>query len=900
MSVLQGWGPPLRIARRAARRAVGRTVLVAALIGLPVAAATWLGVVYQSGNPSGEVLARQLMGTADAQVEVSQYGAFAAGTRMPSINEGSNPAPAKGAEKPVRDPATFDVQKVLPAGSKAARLLMETGTAQVRGPKANSSVVVMAGDGQSPLAKGTFRQASGRMPATSTEVALSPAFAERLELLSDGTLKPGATMTTTIGKQYTVVGLALTLRAPDQMTAFAIPGSPLVEVSPGTSATYLVDLPDSVNPSALFTELNAKGIVLMPRGNVVDPPPNQYGGGQNAGATAVMALVIGFGVLEIVLLAGAAFAVGARRQTRELGLVMATGGTPRDVRRIVLAQGVFTGLLGAGGGLLLGLGLAIGVRPLSEAMTGRLIMEWQVPVGSLVLTTVIAAVAGLLAAVVPAVAAGRQTPMAALAGRFAVASSHSRLRLPALIMVAAGAGAVLLGSSLIAAAYAEAQRQAAADPTLYHGGITPEGPIALVLLGITSVIAGLVWLLPNLIARAASVGRFLPLSGRLALRDAARHRHRTGPATAAIMMAVAGTAAMAFALANSFAADAAKYVPEARDGDAVIHTTDDAVPGVATVSYTSALADRVAALLPTEGHYTIATLQSSQKVFVGGRNFTPLLMAMPRRDARTSSGNLPTEAGVYAVDPGFLDRLGGFGPQAADALRAGKVVVPSKDFLTSDGKTLIGGRREDGTTTGKSVPAVVLPGLPELRTFQQSPSSLASPEVAGKLGTLSVGEVHYALTRDPTEAERAAVAKVLGMEDNLYVEHGYQDPSGTATMVLLGVATLVTLLGVAISVSLSAAEGRADLATLAAVGAKPRQRRGLAGAQAWLLGQVGCLLGVLVGALYGYTGHVAFGSPYFAVPWREIGGIVVIVPLFAGLLAWLMTRSRLPMVRRAD
>jgi putative ABC transport system permease protein len=105
---------------------------------------------------------------------------------------------------------------------------------------------------------------------------------------------------------------------------------------------------------------------------------------------------------------------------------------------------------------------------------------------------------------------------------------------------------------------------------------------------------------------------------------------------------------------------------------------------------------------------------------------------------------------------------------------------------------------------------------------------------------------------------------------------------------------------VAISVSLSAAEGRADLATLAAVGARPRQRRGLAGAQAWLLGQVGCLLGVLVGALYGYTGHVAFGSPYFAVPWREIGGIVVIVPVSAGLLAWLITPSRLPMVRRAD
>jgi putative ABC transport system permease protein len=110
----------------------------------------------------------------------------------------------------------------------------------------------------------------------------------------------------------------------------------------------------------------------------------------------------------------------------------------------------------------------------------------------------------------------------------------------------------------------------------------------------------------------------------------------------------------------------------------------------------------------------------------------------------------------------------------------------------------------------------------------------------------------------------------------------------------------VTLLGVAISVSLSAAEGRADLATLAAVGAPPRRRRNLAAAQAWVLGQLGCVLGVGVGALYGYTAHAAFGSPHFMVPWQEIGGIIVAVPLFAGLVAWLLTRSRLPMVSRMD
>jgi hypothetical protein len=34
--------------------------------------------------------------------------------------------------------------------------------------------------------------------------------------------------------------------------------------------------------------------------------------------------------------------------------------------------------------------------------------------------------------------------------------------------------------------------------------------------------------------------------------------------------------------------------------------------------------------------------------------------------------------------------------------------------------------------------------------------------------------------------------------------------------------------------------------------------------------------------------------------WRDIAGIVIVIPLFAGALAWLATRSRLPMVRRVE
>ena len=52
---------------------------------------------------------------------------------------------------------------------------------------------------------------------------------------------------------------------------------------------------------------------------------------------AVIALVVVMALIEVVLLAGPAFAVGARRQSRSLALMAATGGTPAQARRVVMA-----------------------------------------------------------------------------------------------------------------------------------------------------------------------------------------------------------------------------------------------------------------------------------------------------------------------------------------------------------------------------------------------------------------------------------------------------------------------------------------------------------------------------------------------------------------------------------
>jgi putative ABC transport system permease protein len=97
-------------------------------------------------------------------------------------------------------------------------------------------------------------------------------------------------------------------------------------------------------------------------------------------------------------------------RTRELGMLRAIGMTRRQVRRMIRDESVITALIGAGLGLPLGLFLAALVtQGLSSEGVG-----FHVPVLQLVIFAVVAIVAGIVAAVVPARRAARLNVLHAL------------------------------------------------------------------------------------------------------------------------------------------------------------------------------------------------------------------------------------------------------------------------------------------------------------------------------------------------------------------------------------------------------------------------------------------------------------------------------------------------------
>jgi putative ABC transport system permease protein len=91
-------------------------------------------------------------------------------------------------------------------------------------------------------------------------------------------------------------------------------------------------------------------------------------------------------------------ALSVHERTRELGLLRAVGMNRRQVRRMVRAEAVITATIGAVLGLVLGVAFAAIVsRPLANEG-----FAFAVPVGTLVVLLVLAALAGVLAAIPPA------------------------------------------------------------------------------------------------------------------------------------------------------------------------------------------------------------------------------------------------------------------------------------------------------------------------------------------------------------------------------------------------------------------------------------------------------------------------------------------------------------------
>ncbi len=899
------WRVALRIALRTVVRSPARSLLIAILVAVPVAGATYADIMARTFS-SPEREAQQEIGSADAAVTATVRKRIAYDPRWLVTQ------PSTGRVQ--REAADVDVNALLPPGARGVRIPYSASIALKRGDGVVRAELVI-GDVREPLLHHLLRLEQGRAPGTG-EALLTRELALRMKLLDGDDLRTGAAIGVDGGSaRARVTGIARNPACLSCQQVVAPPGTALA--NPRSSATsyfdgledptYLVDLPDGISADALGRDLATRGVALTTREAVAHPEryPAPAGVTQveadTVRALALVAVIVGLGLLEVVLLAGTAFAVGARRQVRELGLVAASGGSARDIRRIVLAQGIVLGALGATFGVAAGCAIAFAGRPVWERLADSEITGWAFGPWEIAAAALVGLLSGLAAAVLPAIGAARMGPVNALAGRFRTAvRTRRRGTFAGAAMVVAGVACGLVGGALLSddfTAYEDALAGVAQSGRYVEAPTVGDTPLLLLLSGATLAIVGVVLLAAPLIGWIARGATRLPLTARLAVRDAQRHRHRTGPATGAIVIVVTGSVAFAFLLAAQFRADELRHVPTLPPGMIGVERGDGSLQTMMLAARRAAEELPGARVQPLE--IPIGPRQAGAEPGVAEEARGLVVNRRPQESDECPASRC-SFVGDSTVAIGRDDALtrriagDGFDGAALRALQDGKVIVFDEMLLDRDGNASI----ELGSRDVK-MPGFV---VERDRTYAMFPSALVSERAARARGwdvARRIAFVSYD-ARASGDAVDTAVTRIEQAGAYAIYETGPDNPENLAMVLIAAAAGFVTLIGVAISVALSAAEGRADLATLAAVGAPPRRRRALMAGQALLVGGLGCLLGVALGTFVAYTARATTGSPELVVPWANLAVTAVGVPLLAAAVAALCTRSRLPMTRRLD
>jgi putative ABC transport system permease protein len=899
VSVLTSWRTAVRISVRELRRARGRSALVAAMIAVPVLALN-LGLVTLAAFDDDPVatLDRRL-GAADARLEWNGLAV---------VQQSFSGVSWNGGEQRDRPPTTDEVARSLPAGSRVVPVREGVDhTLRTDSGSAHLSVDEVAVD--DPINRGRVRLLRGRAPTGPGELAVTEA------ALRDLGARLGATVRSADGwSDHTLVGVV-------EFPADLGPGAVVApQVLPGPVNRWYVQAPGGVDWSRV-RQLNALGVVVSSRSVTLHPPSRadglepDVGSGYSADELGYAGLAVTLGVLEIVLLAGPAFAVGARRRRHELALVAANGGNAAHLRRIVLADGLVLGLLGAGAGTVLGTALAGLALPLSEAylMSSRSTGFRFPPV--LLAVAVLAVLTGMLAALVPAFTAARQDVVTALSGRQGVVRSRRRWLVLGTSVTAVGVGLLALPG--------------------------PGRSMLPLYAGITLGEFGLVLCTPALVGLVARLGRYAPLAVRIALRDSARNRAAAAPAVAAVMAAVAGSVAIGMFVVSEIARSDAGVPARLPPGQVAVIRQQGEQPVSA-----AAVRDAVARHLPVTSVVEVgeASCPTGPEAPAPGRTTAPgdscglSTVVPPDRACPYPSAELPEEDRRRAladprcgmrysryesllaeplVDDGtaLAALTGATGEDLARAqavLRAGGVVV-TDDRLVTDGTVQVRVQGPDPDAPPRPLPP--LPGY-VLSDSVGGLREIYSPAAVARAG-LRVRQWGFLLATpvrlEEDEGDRLTTAVQAVAPDLLFDVNGERNRTPEQrerpTLLLMAIISgLITLGAAGIATGLAAAESRRDLTTLAAVGAGPGLRRTLSLCQSGVIAGLGSVLGIVAGSAGATAILVAANrrnagawprqEPYpLLVPWSVVG-VLVVVPLVAMLGAGLLTRSRLPIERR--
>jgi putative ABC transport system permease protein len=562
------------------------------------------------------------------------------------------------------------------------------------------------------------------------------------------------------------------------------------------------------------------------------------------GADVLRNLLLIFGAIALLvgcILIVNTFLILLAQRRRQIGLLRAVGASAAQVRRSLLVEALFTGVIGA----VLGVALGIGGTAVASAISGSLGDGLVVPP-----TVAIAAVVGilvtLLAAMGPARRATRVSPLEALrpVDDSATARRGSAVSgISAAVLAVAGIGLIIIGLKMAVA--------------------TLLSCIAGSMLIAVAVLLGAKLYFPWLLRLIGLLVRGLGPVGRLATENTARNPGRAAATGAALMLATGlivtlqvGAASVKastnLTLDQHYPVDVTATLGKKLPSD--VATRIEGIRGIEK----AVTLKSVPATVVTEDHHKIAVPLESADDLSGVIN--------------KGAGDVPKDR--ILIDP-FLAKNYDVRDGSQVKIRAGgttRTMTIEANRIAADGVAVV----------APGVLHAIAPNASVTTVWAKAAQDADPVKISAALS--KIVDDHPDLQVSGSLTTKATYTKLL-------------DTLLTIATVLLAVAVVIALIGVGNTLGLSVIERSRESALLRALGLQRRQLRLMLAIEAVLLALAGALVGIAAGAFFGWVGTAAIGSEldYQTTVFSMSGmqtAVVAAIAIVAGVLASVLPARR--------
>ena len=707
---------------------------------------------------------------------------------------------------------------------------------------------------------------AGGKPTSDTDIVLFEAEANKLRV------GVGSTLTLTepdfgnggsaAGKSFTVSGLIsdadgygkafLTSQGLHRSSESTVPTSIRIATDEPADSKALAQTQEAVakavGSSAKQQEdgsWEAKGLTVSDNDQIVQAQLKEM-----TGQSAFLAyIVLGFAAIAIVVAAlviSNTFQVLVASRTRSLALMRAVGATRGQIRSAMLTEGLVLGFIGSVAGLLVGWGAAVGLGYAARSLWLPTFVAPGMPVLGVIAGMAVGVLVTVAACIVPARMATRVSPIQALAP-IDVPAPDTRFPWVRLVvgglMTAGGLGLALFGA-------------------LDHEFLLALGGGLVGFIGVlvlTRVIVPPLVTLFGRILAALSGGspamELVPRSIRMA-------PSRTSSTTAALLIGVTLVSTMMVGAQS------------VTDTTSTTLVKENAVDVVANGDAAKKIAEQSSAVT------TISTLEGARaQASINGAGDRVQVEAATESGtaAARSSRLIPPRGTAFISETPFPG-------QASEQTRA--------EF---DGKTItLSSNGEDVTLTAR-----VADGVPA-GTVLAFPSDISPLNPTAATGQTWMRVSDSASPQDVTDLQTSLQTAGIQANAEGALTRAYINQVVTVmlsiVLVLLGASVVIAIVGVGNTLSLSVFERRREAALLRAMGMSRGSVGALITVEAVLMAVVASVLGIALGAFFGWAGTSSLlgldsVTVVLGIPWLQIAAVIVVAIVASLLAAALPARS---------